>query len=369
VARQALDLLHKYFFASRRGARKSAKITTYARGLLNSAEHIKMVKKSWYKYIKLFLIIIISVMSLKGCYSLFSTNTNFLKAKAIGSECRIVKHELGESCIPLNPQRIIATDQESLEILVALGLKPIAATTANRVGNKTQIFEGKVNGIIDLGKESQPNLEKIVQLHPDLIIGFFISSQHYNLFSQIASTVSIDYTQVGWKKTLQQVGKIVGKSQEAEKLLAQYQERIEKLKLAIAQKTGKPKISVMRFYTEIKFTQFMNQLSFPVSVLEELKLSIPLAQRQINNLDESYVNVSLERVDLLDADTMFVALDPGAAENFQKYQNSPLWQTLKVVKENRVYTVDSGYWIFGNVLSANAILDDISKYLLSASQN
>jgi iron complex transport system substrate-binding protein len=34
-----------------------------------------------------------------------------------------------------------------------------------------------------------------------------------------------------------------------------------------------------------------------------------------------------------------------------------------------VYTVDSGYWIFGNILSANAILDDLSKYLLGLKPN
>lgn len=327
------------------------------------------MKKSWYKHINLFLIIVISVICLKGCYSFLPANTDLFKAKSRVSECRIVKHELGESCIPLNPQRIIVTDQESLEILVALGLKPIAATTANRVGNKTRILEGKIDGIIDLGKESQPNLEKIIQLNPDLIIGFYINPQNYNLFAQIAPTVSVDYTQTGWKKTLKQMGEVLGETQQVEILLAQYQKRIEELKLAIAQTREKPEISIMRFYTEIKFTQFMKQVSFPGSILEELNLSVPLVQRQINSSasDESYVNVSLERVDLLDADVMFIALDPGAENNLKKYQNSPLWQTLNVVKTNQVYTVDSGYWIFGNILSANAILDDIWKYLIEAS--
>ncbi len=74
--------------------------------------------------------------------------------------------------------------------------------------------------------------------------------------------------------------------------------------------------------------------------------------------------VSLERVDLLDADVLFAMLDPGAEENFKKYQKSQLWQLLKVAKNNQVYTVDSGYWYGGNILAANAILDDLYKYLL-----
>jgi iron complex transport system substrate-binding protein len=314
------------------------------------------------------LIITLSVIFFKGCYSFYNQKILSSKSQVIKSECRIIKHELGESCIPINPQRIIVTDQESLEILVALGLKPRAATTANRVGNKAPILKGKINKIIDLGKESQPNLEKIVKLNPDLIVGFSLSSQNYQLFSQIAPTVSIEYKENGWKETLLQVGKLINKAQEAEKLLEKYHQRIETLRVAFRQKIKNKEISVMRFYTSIQFTQFLNELSFPVSILEELKLSIPLAQRQVSSgANVSYNNVSLELVNLLESDAMFIALDPGAEENFKTYTNSPLWQMLNVVKNNRVYTVDSGYWIFGNILSANAILDDLVKYLLEES--
>jgi iron complex transport system substrate-binding protein len=335
--------------------------------LPNSSPNYAMIRK-WFYHIKLFLIITLSVIFLKGCYTFTAQKTYSSKVKLIKSECRIIKHELGESCISLNPQRIIVTDQESLEILVALGLKPIAATTANRVGNKAPILTEKIDGLIDLGKESQPNIEKIVKLHPDLILGFYISPQNYQLFSQIAATVSITYTETGWKETLMQVAKIVDKNQEAEKLLEEYQERIENLRLAFAQNIEKQKISIMRFYTSLQFTQFLNELSFPVGILKELNLSIPLAQRQVSSSPNvSYNNVSLERVNLLESDAMFIALDPGSEENFKKYQNSPLWQTLNVVKNKKVYTVNSGYWIFGNILSANAILDDLVKYLLERS--
>ncbi|MCC5610318.1 iron-siderophore ABC transporter substrate-binding protein [Nostoc sp. CHAB 5834] len=323
-----------------------------------------MISK-WLDHIKLFLIVTLSLIFIKGCYSFFNQTTYLSKSQTLTSECRTVKHELGESCIPLNPQRIIVADEDSLEILVALGLKPIATTRSNRTGNKTLILKDKLDEIIDLGKEGNPNLEKIVQLHPDLILGLYISPQNYKLFSQIAPTVSIEFTEDNWRKPLLKVANIVDKTQVAEHILAEYQQRVEKLRWNFAQKLGNKKISIMRFYTTLEFTQFLNKLSFPVSILEELNLSIPLAQLQVSsNASVSYNNVSLERVNLLESDAMFIALDPGSEENFQIYKNSPLWQTLNVVKSNRVYTVDSGYWIFGSILSANAILDDLVKYLV-----
>lgn len=323
-----------------------------------------MSHKSWWQRIALFLVGTLIVVLIQSCDMLLSQPLQPEKSEA-ASNCRTVQHQLGESCIPLAPQRIVVTDQDSLEILIALGLKPIATTRANRTGNKTSILTGKIDTIIDLGKEGQPNLEKIVQLNPDLIIGMYMEPQNYKLFSGIAPTVSMEFSHAEWKKTLQQFGEVLDKKQEVEKLLDAYQQRVEDLRFAVKQKLGDMKVTIMRFYTTLEFTQFMNHVSFPGSVIEELKqISIPTIQRQLKGTDETYVMVSLEQVDWLDADAIFVALDPGAEKNFQTYADSPLWQTLKAVKNQRVYIVDSGYWVFGNILSANAVLDDVLKHLI-----
>lgn len=58
------------------------------------------------------------------------------------------------------------------------------------------------------------------------------------------------------------------------------------------------------------------------------------------------------------------ALDPGSEETFERFRENPLWQRLGAVKNDRVYTVPSGYWIFGNVLAAGTILDELFEYLV-----
>uniref|UniRef100_B8HX76 Periplasmic binding protein n=1 Tax=Cyanothece sp. (strain PCC 7425 / ATCC 29141) TaxID=395961 RepID=B8HX76_CYAP4 len=328
-----------------------------------------MSRKFSWQYIKLFLVGLLIVVCLQSCQDVFQQSIQIQRSAVLASECRTVRHELGESCIPYRPQRVVVMDQESLEILVALGFKPIAATTANRVGNKAPILQNRVDftEIVDLGKEGNPNLEKIVQLKPDLILGMFINPQIYPLLSQIAPTASIEYSQTNWKKTLLLFADMLDQRPKASELLSAFQQRIELIQARLAEQTSKLKISAMRFYTDASLTQFLNQNSFTINVLEELKtISIPEKQRQeiqVPNSDWGYVNVSLERIDLLDADAMFVALDPGSEDSFKLYVTSPLWQTLDVVQQKRVYTVDSGYWIFGNILSANAILDDLCKYL------
>ncbi|WP_414620452.1 iron-siderophore ABC transporter substrate-binding protein [Calothrix sp. CCY 0018] len=278
-----------------------------------------------------------------------------------------MKHDLGTTCVPLNPQRIIALDETMMEILLALDLQPVAAPEPPLTGSRRQKFTNKAKEIETLGKVAQPNLEKIVQLKPDLIVGFsFGVEQNYKLLSNIAPTVGIDYTHNAWKDALVRVGEITGKSKQVQQLLDEYQQRIKILRTKLNNKNNLKTVTISRFYAPGIAPEFRNKFSFPVSVISEVGLSIPEKQNQIStNPDYSYVAVSLERIDLLDADILFAALDSKAEENFQKYQNSSLWQKLNVVQNNRVYTVDSSYWIFGNILSASAILDDLEKYLLN----
>ena len=325
------------------------------------------MQKSPYKFLILFLFTTLTFTIATGCNNYSPQKSQTSNTNSVTSECRVMKHEFGEACVPLNPQRIIALDESMMEILLALDLKPIAAPEPPLAGSKRLKFTKKAKDIATLGKVSQPNLEKIVQLKPDLIIGFsFGIEQNYKLLSNIAPTVGIDYAHNAWKDALVRVGEITGKSKQVQQLLDEYQQRVQALRKKLRDKDNLKTVTVSRFYAPGIVPEFRNKSSFPFSVISEVGLSLPEKQNKISNPSGySYVSVSLERIDLLDADILFAALDSKAEENFQEYQNTSLWQKLNVVQNNRVYTVDSSYWIFGNILSANAILDDLEKYLLN----
>jgi iron complex transport system substrate-binding protein len=319
-------------------------------------------------YIKFCLLILLSLILVKGCYSNFPKITELTKPNLVTAECKVIKHTLGESCIPLQPKRIIALDETSMEALLALDLKPIAAIQPNITGSIIPKLGKKAEGIVSLGKDSQPNIEKMVQLNPDLILGFSISAEQYKLFSQIAPTVTFNYIHFGWKDALSLIAETTGKSEKAEKLLEQYQQRVKKLRTVVNHNLKGKTVSISRFYAGNQFTEFRTKYSFPGSLLTEAGIPLLEIQNQLTtNEYQTLVNVSLERLDLINADILFIALDPGSEENFQRYQNSQLWQNLKAAKNQRVYTVDSGYWIFGNILAANVILDDLFTYLVEAS--
>ncbi|MDV3351204.1 iron-siderophore ABC transporter substrate-binding protein [Leptothoe sp. LEGE 181152] len=310
------------------------------------------------------LLAVAACFLVSACCGVFSINTpSPSDTVPAAAECQTIQHDLGETCVPNNPQRLVATDGIALEVLLALDRKPLAAAEPNRVSSRARHLKGKTEGVDSLGKESSPSLEKLVQLNPDMILGFNVSSENYELFSQVAPTVSFEYTQIGWKDELLRSGEAIGNRQRAEQLLAEYQARIQDFQTAMGERLEQTEVSVVRFYTEASNTEFRPKFSFPGSVLEDMGLPRPAAQ---SGPEEFFVKVSLEQLERLDGDVIFAALDPGAEKSFETFQSNPLWQNLEAVKNDRVYIVDSGYWIFGNILAANAILEDLFNYLLPA---
>jgi iron complex transport system substrate-binding protein len=323
------------------------------------------MEKDFYYYLKLSLAIVISCFISIACHH-SNLYINFSHRTSLNSECRLIQHELGKTCVPLNPQRIIVTDQVALEDVIALGLKPIGAPDTSYVASKSSFLKDKMSGVTYIGKEHQFNLEKILDLHPDLIISLYgINSTNYQLFSQIAPTVQFKYVHAQWQQSLRQIAEVLGRTEKADKLLIEYKQRLTKFRSILQNEINQIKVSVSRFHGGVQLPEFRSQFSFPGSILHEIGISMPDAQSQlIKTPNDTLVILNLERIDLLDADVLFVAVDPGARDLFQKYQNTRLWQTLNVVQNQRVYSVDSSYWIFGSILSANAIVDDLFKYLL-----
>lgn len=193
---------------------------------------------------------------------------------------------------------------------------------------------------------------------------YAINPGNYKLFSQIAPTLKVKYPQSGWQDSLQQIGDVLGKSNVAKELLSKYHDIVTNARYFLGDKLEKIKVSVSRFHGQVQLPKFRSQSSFPSNILAELGISMGLNQMNlVKSPDDHLIILSLERIDLLDADILFVAVDLGAKELFRKYQNSQLWQTLNVVKNQRVYSVDPSYWIFGSLLSANTIIHDLFKYI------
>lgn len=274
--------------------------------------------------------------------------------------CRNVQHSMGETCIPLHPQRIVTISFSAFSDALALGVQPIA-TGYDTTEPFPVYLQDKVDEVELVGDANQPNLEKILQLKPDLIVGNPWSPESYQQLSRIAPTV-IPPRGLSWEQGLVELAKTLNKEEVANQLMEKYWRRIEELQQAIGDRRHHLQVSVAGVFPGYIYAY--RDKSFVSAVLNDVGLQRPSSQKG----DSHYLDyVSEERLSDIDGDVLFIVTregNRGIKEVSERLSQKPLWRQLKAVQQNRVHLV--GYhWHTGGFLAVNAILDDLFKYLVN----
>jgi iron complex transport system substrate-binding protein len=306
----------------------------------------------WY-HIKLLIFSIVTSLILIGCGA--STPQNIaLNPQSITSQTRVVKHAMGETKVPLHPKRVVVMG--ALDNALALGIKPIGATTLSD-NNFLNHLDDLTVGIEKVGINGQPNLEKILYLKPDLILGLHWDAELYEKLSQIAPTV-LAGEDTNWKQWLTKFAEALGQTQKAEKLLREYEQKVQKLHEIYAKSFSQPKVSLVSFWAN--YTRLYMNSSFSGSILKEIGISRPSYQDK----DKANENISLELIPQIEGDVIFLILGGHNPSKLKQFTNHPLWSRLQAVKQKHVYPVTSDTWISAwGIIGANLVLDDLLKYL------
>ncbi|UQZ83523.1 putative siderophore-binding lipoprotein YfiY precursor [Paenibacillus konkukensis] len=283
-------------------------------------------------------------------------------AQAAASDApRKIKHAMGETEVPAHPKKVVILTDEGTEALLALGIKPVGAVQSY-VGNPWfDHIKADMEGVTVLGAESQPNLELIASLKPDLIIGNKMRHEKiYDQLKAIAPTVYSETLRGEWKENFKLYADTLNKKQEGDQVIAAFDKRIEDFKSKAGDKL-KEKIAVVRFmggktrfyYGDMFSGVIFKQIGFPRS--------------DPKSDEKAFEDITKERLPELDAaDRVFYFTyetgDGKGTKQEQEWMNDPLWQNLKVVKNNKLTKVSDTTWnTAGGVKAANLMLDDLYK--------
>lgn len=311
-----------------------------------------------FRKLKFFLLIILTFSLVSAC----SGRSLPVAPSPVTTDCHIIQHALGETCVPNQPQRVIALTVPSLGDALALGVKPIASIVY--FDDAPPYLAEHLESIEILGKEEQPNIEKIVALKPDLIIGIQYSTEAiYDQLSQIAPTVVDDWEGYpSWRDHFNFVAEVLGKTEEAEQVWTNYYQRIESLKAALGNRLQDLEVSFVHICCGTIDMDLKN--SFNGSILADVGLRRPPAQAV--PIAGGITSLSEERLMDIDGDILFVATDgEEATQKLAELQQKPLWNNLRAVQQNRIYPVNYPTWRGGNPLAADAVIDDLFKYLVN----
>ncbi|MEM1256678.1 MAG: iron-siderophore ABC transporter substrate-binding protein [Cyanobacteria bacterium P01_H01_bin.21] len=275
-----------------------------------------------------------------------------------------VKHAFGETEIPTNPTRIIVWGYVTIEAVVAHGVQPIGVP--NGVFDYMRHLSLDREIISEIGDPGQPNLEKMAALTPDLILSSkYRVRENYPLLSQIAPTVVLNInSNHEWKELTRLCGEALGKQAETEKLVAAYESKLQQVRAQLSQKSKQSRVSIVSFSPGRIGAYGID--TFAGTVLADVGILRPASQAQAQGPQ----NISLESLDLLDGDVIFIVTLQRKTEwgtemrtEIDRMQAQPLWSQLKAVKTKQVYEVNS-HWMIGSYLSADLILDDLLTYLV-----
>ena len=177
------------------------------------------------KIIKILMLLTLSVFFLVGC-SKSKTEKNNKKEDLV-----TVNTTKGEVKVPKNPKKVVIFDFASLDVIDALN---IDTKLALPVKNLPSSLKKYATNATDAGEIKEPNLEKINEFAPDLIIINGRQSKAYDELSKIAPTL---YTDIDMKNYIASVnenskiiGRIFGKEKEADEKIAEINKEIEEVK-------------------------------------------------------------------------------------------------------------------------------------------
>lgn len=276
---------------------------------------------------------------------------------------KIVNHALGQTEIPLHPQRILVLDSTYLlDPLLAIGIKPVGAAICPYC-IKSDTLNQFVADIPLVGHWEQPSLEKILSLKPDLIVGHIWQKQYYSQLSAIAPTVMIDTdSEVDFKENLSYLAEVLDKSDQAEEILAEYNERIQKFRQQLGERLRNKTVSVLHLYGSNIAVYGADFVPYGQIMLDAGVPLIP-AYKKI----KGYLNLSLETLPEWDADILFIdTLRETEIEELKSlsFLEQPIWSRLEAVQNSQVYVVSWASTVVGPI-TANQFIDELYQYFVN----
>ena len=261
-----------------------------------------------------------------------------------------VKDAKGEFTLDKTPSRVVVLEYSFVDALAQVGVSPVGVADDNKIDRILPQVREKIAAWQSVGTRSQPSLEVIASLNPDLIIAD--PSRHTAVFEElkkIAPTVMFDSRHESYQENLetaQKIGDLVGKSAEMKAKINEHNDYIANIAKNLGVQGKKASFGTSR---EDKFN-IQNDNGYVGSFLTTLGF----APTKLNS-DQAFVEINLEQLVMEKPEYLFIAhyRDESIA---RKWEAEPLWKAIPAVKANHVYSVDADMWARGRGLEASKIM-------------
>ena len=272
---------------------------------------------------------------------------------------KTIVHDFGTTELKKAPKRIVILDNLYGEILDPLDITPVGATTSQADSQEfSTLFKKQYKDaeVISVGWQANPDLDKISELKPDLILMTREQEDLYDELSEIAPTVGYQInTDENWDyhETSLKVAEIFDKRDEMKKDLDRLDAREAVFAENVKAKFGNQKLMYLRVTdNDIRYYAYGH--------FGYLYDTYHFNRAETFNPDDMFQVIDPDKLKDINPDLLIVQADSQELLD-NKLKNSPVWTSLKAVQNNKVIYADYSTYMLGfGIVSQEAIMKQIS---------
>lgn len=254
--------------------------------------------------------------------------------------------ETGPVEVPADPKRVV---------VLATYAGNVAALNVNLVGvdSWSKSNPGYDSYLADVEEVSEENLEKIIELDPDLIIGSS-TTQNLDKIKEIAPTVTFTYGKVDYLTQHLEIGKLLNKEKEAQAWIDDFKERSAVAGKEIKAKIGEDAtVSVIENFDKQLYVFGDNWGRGTEVIYQAMGLNMPEKVKEMA-LEAGYYALSLEVLPEYAGDYVIFSK---VADQDNSFQETDVFKNIPAVQNGQLFEANAEEFYFNDPISLDYQLE------------
>lgn len=261
--------------------------------------------------------------------------------------------ENGPVEVPANPQRVVVLSTFAGNV-AALNVPMVGVDSWTKMNPR---MEEKLKQVTAVSDE---NLEKIIELNPDLILGLS-NTKNLEKLRQIAPTVTFTYGKLDYLTQHLEIAKALNKEKEGQVWIDDFKKRARKAGDDIRAKIGEnATVTVIENFEKQLYVFGDNWARGTEILYREMQLKMPEKVKEMA-LKSGYYALSPEVLPQFAGDYLIFSKSPDADSAFQ---STEVYKNIPAVKNNRVFEANAKEFYFNDPLTLEFQLDFFKKKFL-----
>ncbi|MCY8907521.1 iron-hydroxamate ABC transporter substrate-binding protein [Bacillus atrophaeus] len=285
---------------------------------------------------KMYIAILILLLALTAAACGSKEETNGSSAAGTKSDKKKIEYLDKTYEVKVPTDKIAITGSvESMEDAKLLDVHPAGAISFS--GKFPDMFKDITDKATSTGEKMEPNIEKILELQPDVILASTKFPENtIKKLSNTATTIPVSHISSNWKENMMLLAQLTGKEKKAKEIIADYEQDLKDTKTKINGKAKDSNALVIRI-RQGNIYIYPEQVYFNSTLYGDLGLTAPDEVKAA----KAQELISLEKLSEMNPDHIFVQFSddenadkPDALKDLEK---NPIWSSLTAVKEDHVY--------------------------------